>query len=92
MAKVTVVLDTETNKLSVDMDGKELTNVDSVSVYRYDEGALSFNMCERVKEGEVSQYTSYSWTTPRYGYSESSIKIDKSSGNLQKSIANLLKK
>lgn len=93
MAKVTIVLDTEENTLSGDIDGKEIANLDYVSVYRYDEGAISLNMSEKVKkDGMMCQSTNYSWCTPRYGCCAQQVKIETVEGNLQKSIANLLKK
>lgn len=93
MAKVTIVLDTETNTLTGDIDGKEVPNLDYVSVYKYDEGAISFSASEKVKrDGIMCQSTNYSWCTPRYGCCAQQIKVEKSSGNLQQSIANLLKK
>lgn len=93
MAKVTIVLDTEANTLSGDIDGKEIPNLDYVSVYKYDEGAISLSMSEKVKkDGMMCQSTNYSWCTPRYGCCAQQIKVDKLSGDLNKSIANLLKK
>ena len=93
MAKVTIVLDTEENTLVADIDGKEISNLDYVSVYKYDEGAISFSMSEKVKkDGMMCQSTNYSWCTPRYGCCAQQIKIETNKGDLQKSIANLLKK
>lgn len=44
MAKVNMVLDTDTNELSVDVDGEKIENVMGVSCYCYDDEKYSVSI------------------------------------------------
>lgn len=57
MAKITLVVDTETKALTVQVDGKSISNVRSVSAYQYRdaEGDVNgFDVSVQVEEPEVN--------------------------------------
>ena len=64
MAKITITADTETMSLSCKVDGEELTNLHSISLYQYPEteyskAKLEFNACSMEKTDTGVKKTMY---------------------------------
>jgi len=57
MAQVVINVDTDNKGVTVTIDGKELPNVTSISVYTEESGYFSFESCQYEKVGDLRQYT-----------------------------------
>ncbi len=64
MAKINMSFDTITKQVLIDIDGKPLTNVDNLSVYRYNNGdetinELSLGLSQKTEDGmKIHTYVS----------------------------------
>lgn len=60
MAKLLVELDTETQEISVSVDGRPITNIDNLSIYNYgstNDPGYHFDVTSYKRNGDVSEMT-----------------------------------